>query len=184
MQHTLHIIKRTKLLKLHTRYKTNFLCLDCKSNMLYQPLTVSMYSSSWGRFGRFSLAMTSRQLPGTPPVEADRASLEWDGLCSPNSPGHPGKDMSLNSVNQTPNTSKNCWQQWNYKLLRSVGAKYVWKSRILMKDKKYLCMMSLQTYLYSLNFIGPVLGFFESIFQCADIGQECWDTFSFIDDRL
>lgn len=163
--------------------------MDCKSNMLYQPLTVSMYSSSWGRSALFSLAMTSRQLPGTPPVEADRASLEWDGLCSPSSPGHPGKDMSLNSVNQTPDTRSYellATMKYKFSLLffRPVGAKYVWKSRILMKDKKYLCMMSLQTYLYSLDFIGPVLGFFESIFQCADIGQECWDTFGFIDDRL
>lgn len=48
--------------------------------------------------------MTLRQLPATPPVAADRASLEWDGLCSPSSPGHPSKDRSRNSVNQTPNT--------------------------------------------------------------------------------
>lgn len=44
--------------------------------------------------------------------------------------------------------------------------------------------MSLQTYLYGLNFIGPVLGFFESVLQRADVGQECWDTFGFIDDCL
>lgn len=61
---------------------------------------------------------------------------------------------------------------------------YVCESRILMKDKKYLCMMSLQIYLYSFDFIGLVFGFFESIFQCVDIGQECWDIFGFIDDRF
>lgn len=82
---------------------------------------------------RFSLAMTSRQLPGTPPVAADRASLEWDGLCSPSSPGHPGKDMSLNSVNQTPDTR-------SYELLATMKLQVflaiaeICRSKICMKE--------------------------------------------------